>query len=110
MNGPTEKTKHGKMEITQSGGPGTIEVDGYIVGEIYRVHARRLAACWNACEGISTASLEVVASQPDPAERLRHLIHFALSARVNAELAAAQSREHLRYDVAQPHEPAAPSL
>jgi hypothetical protein len=65
--------------------------------------ARRIVACINACEGISTVILEHAATT-DAVDRLRLLALHAQYA------ALTQPREHLRDDVAQPHEPAAPSL
>jgi hypothetical protein len=64
---------------------------------------RRIFACVNACEGIPTEDLEGAAATIDAVDRLRLLA-------IHAQYAAlAQPREHLRDDVAQPHEPAAPS-
>lgn len=44
-------------------------------------NARRLAACWNACRGLSTDDLEMVAERfpSDDAARLRYLADLAES-------------------------------
>jgi hypothetical protein len=65
-------------------------------------NSRRLAACWNACEGISTDELEAVATNADAVFRLRMLAHYATFRALTND-----AREHLADDVAQPHESAA---
>jgi hypothetical protein len=79
---------------------------GMSVDEI-NANSRRLAACWNACEGIPTADLEKAAAHDDGRVRLSKLSDLADAAMRLAFDAATQPREHLRDDVAQPHEPAA---
>jgi hypothetical protein len=64
--------------------------------------ARRIVACVNACEGISTDELEAVATNADDVFRLRMLAHYATFRALTND-----AREHLADDVAKPHESAA---
>ena len=71
----------------------TAEVDDASIGSIWvngtsknRANARRLVACWNACEGIPTEMLEAVCKVPLAAAMLvEQLDHFKALAKDNGQ-------------------------
>jgi hypothetical protein len=66
---------------------------GWFHGPITTANARRLAACWNACQGIPTKALEVGTTMSDLLEALRKCKTAALPTEVrdfvNAAIAKA---------------------
>ena len=65
-------TMNARLTHTTAGSPGLTQslttTDGRLVayGQMTHVEAARLCACWNACDGIATASLEKVAGDTSP--------------------------------------------
>lgn len=88
MNGniATEQHTTGPLTVERNGSANHCDIydaDGFaIAGNVLQHHARRLAACWNACEGLPTERLETA---PPIAERIT--IAIAAGDNLDAELA-----------------------
>lgn len=59
---------------------------GYDPNQIGESNARRLVACWNACDGISTEGVEFLCSQPNGVAKLALYLKKALEEREKQEL------------------------